>query len=185
MHWSNKLALPFTILGSLASMSSAMASTTELKRVPYVDLKRYMGDWNVIANIPNFIEKDCVSSVESYALREDGDIDNWFVCHKKDGSETKMTSKCSVVDPSTNADWKVRFNIDTFLGKIPAPLRFAYVVIDLDAVNYSYTVVGHPSRKLVWIMTKNKSIEEATYQGILTRLKDQGYDLSKIVKLPQ
>jgi apolipoprotein D and lipocalin family protein len=36
-----------------------------------------MGDWYVIASIPYFAEKDCVDSIESYALRPDGKIDNW------------------------------------------------------------------------------------------------------------
>src|SRR6185436_16258633 len=54
-----------------------------LHTVPYVDLPRYMGDWYVIANIPYFAEKECVESIESYALRPDGKIANWFRFRKK------------------------------------------------------------------------------------------------------
>jgi len=53
-----------------------------LRPVPQVDLQRYMGDWYVLANIPYFAEKNCLDSVESYALRSDGKIDNWFTCRK-------------------------------------------------------------------------------------------------------
>jgi lipocalin len=28
-----------------------------METVPYVDLKRFMGDWYVVANIPTFVEK--------------------------------------------------------------------------------------------------------------------------------
>ncbi len=41
-----------------------------------------MGGWFVIANIPYFAEKDCFDSVEGYALRADGRIDNKFACRE-------------------------------------------------------------------------------------------------------
>jgi apolipoprotein D and lipocalin family protein len=144
-----------------------------------------MGDWNVIAYIPNFVEKNCISSIESYSLREDGKIDNGFVCKKSDGSETKLTSLAWVYDTQTQAEWRVRFNIDTILGKIPIPLHFNYLVIDLDSENYTYTVVGHPSRNLLWIMARDRTIEKGLYQKILRKIKKQGFDTSKIVKLRQ
>ena len=53
-----------------------------LRTVSMVDLPRFMGDWRVIANIPYFAEKNTVDSVESYALRPDGTIANWFVYRK-------------------------------------------------------------------------------------------------------
>lgn len=169
----------FTIFHSLTGKAS------ELKTVPHVNLKKYMGDWNVIAYIPNTIEKNCVRSIESYALRADGKIDNWFVCNKSKGKQLKLTALAWVENTKTNAEWRVRFNLDTFFGKIPIPLHFSYFIIDLDPDDYSYTAVGHPSRSLLWIMSKNKSIDEKTYQNILYRIKNQGYDISKIVKLPQ
>lgn len=153
----------------------------DLKTVDSVDLQRYMGDWNVIAYIPNFIEKNCKSSVESYALREDGDIDNWFVCHKTDGKVVKLTSLASVENKQTNAEWGIRFNWDTCLGRIPIPFKFGYFILDLDPVNYSYTVVGHPSRNLLWVMAREKTMDEGIYQKLLLGAKDQGFDISKLV----
>ena len=38
----------------------------ELKTVDFVDLKRFMGDWYVIANIPTFIEKGAVNACLLY-----------------------------------------------------------------------------------------------------------------------
>jgi apolipoprotein D and lipocalin family protein len=164
-------------------LQSARGDSLPLKTVPFVDVSRYMGDWNVIANIPNFIEKDCVSSVESYALRSDGKIDNWFVCHKSDGSQTRLTSLAWVYNRQTNAEWRVQFNLNTWLGSIPVPIPFSYLVLDLDTESYSYSVVGHPSRNLLWIMARERHLDDHIYQGILARVKQQGYDLSKVVKL--
>jgi apolipoprotein D and lipocalin family protein len=174
-----------TVSTSLFLIHSAIGSASDLQTVPYVDLKKFMGDWHVIANIPNAIEKNCVTSIESYALRNDGKIDNWFVCNKKNGHQTKLTSLATVKNTTTNAEWRIRFNLDTFLGKIPVPFHFGYYVLDLDDKNYTYSVIGHPSRGLVWIMAREQRMDDMLYTEILSRLEIQGYNISKIVRLPQ
>ena len=142
-----------------------------------MDLKRYMGDWRVIANIPYFAEKGCVDSIESYSLRADGMIDNWFTFRKGsfDAPQKKITAKARAHDPKTNAEWRVRF-----LGVITV----AYLILDLDP-KYRWTVVGHPSRNYGWIMARTKTLPDATYREILKRLEAQGYDPSRFVKVPQ
>jgi apolipoprotein D and lipocalin family protein len=49
-----------------------------IRTVESVDLKRFMGDWYVIACIPTFIETDAFNAVESYKLAEDGTIKTTF-----------------------------------------------------------------------------------------------------------
>src|SRR6201996_7259345 len=98
----------------------------ELRTVPHVDLPRYMGDWYVIANIPYFAEKDCYDSVESYALRADGNIDNWFTCRKKsfDAPLKRIaTALATVTNKETNASWRVRF------FKV---ISVKYLILELD-----------------------------------------------------
>jgi apolipoprotein D and lipocalin family protein len=150
----------------------------ELRTVPHVDLPRYMGDWYVIANIPYFAEKNCYDSVESYALRADGDIHNWFTCRK--GSFTapmkrKVDTLAKVTDKSTNARWQVRF------FKV---IRVQYLIIDLDP-QYQWVVVGHPSRRYGWIMARTRTMAPDLYRQILGRLGEQGYDAGKFERVPQ
>jgi apolipoprotein D and lipocalin family protein len=137
-----------------------------------------MGDWYVIANIPYFAEKNCFDSIESYALRPDGKIDNWFRCRKKSFDaplEQKATAVATIEDKSSNAVWSVTF-FKIFSAK--------YVILDLDP-NYQWVMVGHPSRRYGWIMARTKTLDEPTYQGILSRVSSQGYDPAKFVKVPQ
>src|ERR1700742_1381656 len=85
---------------------------TPLKPVDHVDLTRYMGDWYVIANIPYFAEKNCFDSIESYALRGDGDIDNWFTCRKKSFEaplKRQASALATVKNKTTNAEWRIHF----------------------------------------------------------------------------
>src|ERR1700742_1421730 len=145
---------------------------TPLKPVDHVDLPRYMGDWYVIANIPYFAEKGCFDSIESYALRPDGDIDNWFQC-RKDSFEAPLKRKASALavedDKGTNAHWHVRF------FKV---ISVKYLILDLDP-DYQWAVVGHPSRNYGWVLARSKTLPDATYQSILSRLGEQGYDTAK------
>jgi apolipoprotein D and lipocalin family protein len=154
------------------------ASGEPLKTVPHVDLPRYMGDWYVIANIPYFGEKNCFDSIESYALRPDGRIANWFTCRK--GSfeaplQRLVNAVATVKDTETNASWRVRF------FKV---ISVQYLIIDLDP-QYQWVVVGHPSRRYGWIMARAKTIDSQTYQAILVRLRAQHYNPDQFHIVPQ
>jgi len=171
------LAIGIVVL-LVALRVQAQAKSATLRTVPHVDLKRYMGDWRVIAEIPYFAEKGCVDSVESYALRPDGTIDNWFTYRKKSFSapQKKITAHAFVVNQKSNAEWRVKF-----AGGV---ISAAYLVIDLDP-EYQWTVVGHPSRNYGWIMARKKSLSADVYQGILHRLKTNGYDVSRFPPVAQ
>jgi len=178
---SNVLRRPYHWIVAMLMLSLLTGCTSvkePLRTVSHVDLPRYMGDWYVIANIPYFAEKDCYDSIESYALRPDGDIDNWFTCRKKsfDAPMKRLANaKATVTDTNTNAEWRVG------VFKV---ISVKYMVLDLDP-NYQWVVVGHPSRKYGWIMARSKVLADPIYSGILQRLAAQGYDTGKFQKVPQ
>lgn len=170
------MKLHFVFLASL-TLFAGCAAPAPLRTVSRVDLPRYMGDWRVIANIPYWAEKDCVDSIETYALRPDGKIANTFRFRKQvfSAPQQRLDFVGRVINRETNAEWRIHF----------APLISAgYFIIDLDR-DYQWTVVGHPSRDYGWIMAREKTLPEATYRGILRRLGAQGYDPSRFVKVPQ
>ncbi|HSI15879.1 MAG TPA: lipocalin family protein [Chthoniobacter sp.] len=162
---------------SPANKTVTKESTAPLRTVKHVDLRRYMGDWRVIANIPYFGEKNCVDSIEGYRLRPDGRIDNFFTYRKKSFSapQKQMRALAWVVNHETNAAWKVRF-----FGL----LTVDYLIIDLDP-NYRWAVLGYPKRKYGWILAREKTLPEKTYREILSRLAAQGYDPARFRKVPQ
>jgi apolipoprotein D and lipocalin family protein len=154
------------------------ASSRPLRTVERVDLQRYMGGWFVIANIPYFAEKDCFDSVEGYALRPDGRIDNKFACREKSFDapmKTKLKTVATVYDETSNAEWRV---------PVFKVLRAKYFIVDLDP-EYRWAAIGHPSRRYGWIISRTRALPEGTYLGILQRLREQGYDTGKFVKVPQ
>ncbi len=156
---------------------SCSTTTPPLKKVPQVDIGRFMGQWYVIANIPTFIEKDAYNAVETYTWNEkENRIDVLFTFNKGSfkGEKKSYTQKAFVHDKSGN-EWRIQFFW---------PLKFPYLIIDL-AEDYSYTVIGVPNRSYVWIMAKSPKMDETTYNGIVERLKNQKFDVKKIQKVPQ
>ena len=68
---------------------------------------------------------------------------------------------------------------------VDANITLAFNLIKDLAEDYSYTVIGVPNKKFVWIMSRKSKIPDQTYSVILENLKSIGYDTSKIVKMPQ
>jgi apolipoprotein D and lipocalin family protein len=147
-----------------------MAQT--LQTVPYVDLKKYAGKWYEIASIPQSFQKGCTSTTATYTLTDKDYVQVENSCNKDsiDGKESSVKGKAFVEANSGNAKLKVQF-FWPFTGK--------YWIIDL-ADDYSYAVVGHPNRKYLWILSRTTKIDEKIYLQIIARIKEKGFDLSKI-----
>jgi len=144
--------------------------------VSRVDIQRYMGIWYEIARYPNRFQKDCLSSMATYRLREDGKIDVLNQCssRKNLGKTKEAHGKAWVVDPISNAKLKVSFFW---------PFRGDYWIICL-ASDYSYAVVGHPKRKYIWILAREPILQRETYHFILEKIVEQGYNPEKLIISP-
>ena len=144
--------------------------------VESVDLKRFMGDWYVIASIPTFIEKNAYNALESYRLDTDGTIATTFRFNKGslDGPLKEYKPRGFVRDRASNAVWGMQF-----IWPIKAEYRIIYLTDD-----YTQTVIGRSKRDYVWIMAREPSIPDQDYQHILDFLTDQGYQLEDLRKVP-
>jgi len=150
--------------------SLTMAQT--LQTVTYVDLKKYAGKWYEIASFPQRFQKGCTSTTATYTLTDKDYVVVENNCNKDsvDGKESSVKGKAFVEANSGNAKLMVQF-FWPFKGK--------YWIIDL-ADDYSYAVVGHPNRKYLWILSRTAKMDENLYQQIITRIKEKGFDISKI-----
>ena len=142
-----------------------------------VDLKRFMGDWYVLGNIPVFIEKEAYNAKESYELADDGTIPTTFTFNKGgfDGPVKTYHPKGFVQDGGTNAAWGMQFIW---------PFKADYLITYLSP-DYQTTIIGVPSRKYAWIMARTKTIPDETYKELVAELGRQGHDISKLRKVPQ
>ncbi len=163
--------LRITLLGALILVAGTVYSatpTTQLKTVDSVDLDRYLGTWYEIASYPAWFQKNCTAVRAEYTRRDDGLISVVNSCrkHTLDGKIKQSDGKAKIVDTESNAKLKV-----SFFGPFWGP----YWIIDLDP-DYQWAVVGVPSRKYLWILSRTPEMDKTTYAGILDRLVDQSYD---------
>lgn len=147
-----------------------------METVKQVDIERFMGDWYVQGIIPNFIEKHAINGIESYSLIDENRVKiDYRFTDRRTGKVKHMEPKAWIYNKKTYAEWRVQFIW---------PIKFPYLIIDL-ADDYSYTVIGVPNRKFVWIMSRQSQMSDAVYNGILERLQLAGYKIDKIVRMPQ
>ena len=148
-----------------------------IETVEHVEIDRFMGDWYVIANIPTFIETDAHNAIESYALNEDGTIATTFTFHdaSPDGELKTYRPTGFIVDEQSNALWGMQFIW---------PFKAEFRVIYLDD-NYQTTIIGRCKRDYVWLMSRQPEIEDDSYRSLLAFMESQGYDISKVQKVPQ
>lgn len=168
---------PALLAALMLAACSAAPKPPPLRTVDHVDLERYMGDWHVLGTIPWFLEKNNVGTMDIYRMRPDGKIDVTYAFHKKslDAPRREMKAVARVVDTESNAEWRVRF-----LWPFEAP----FLVIDLTP-DYRFTTVGYPDRSLIWIMGREPRVSGEDYARLLENAAAQGYDVSRIVRVPQ
>ena len=155
-----------------------------LQVVPSIDLAKYCGTWYEIARIPNRFQKECAGNVTAtYTLLDDGSVRVVNRCRKANGEMTEAEGKArrkSEDEPASKLE--VRF--------APAVLSIfpfvwgKYWIIDL-APDYSYAVIGEPSRQYLWVLSRTPALGNDVYGAILERIRGQGYDPAALVMTSQ
>lgn len=161
----------------LRSNPKSMSHVPPLPTVAKVDLERFMGDWYVQGIIPWFFERGNVGTMDIYERLPDGRIAVTYAYRKGSLSAPlrKLRAVAHVYNKETQAEWRVQFFW---------PIAVPFLIVDLDP-SYQTTVIGHPSRNFVWIMSRQPILDDASYQAILKRLADLHYDISRIERIPQ
>lgn len=166
------LLLPMTTLYSHSNPPSVVED---------VDLERYSGAWYEIARLPNRFQRQCAGDVTAtYTLLDNGQIKVVNRCRLHSGEFTESEGRARLADEDGPASkLKVRF-----APRILSWLPFVwgdYWIIELDP-DYKYSVVGDPDRKYLWILAREPEMDDEKIAGILERAKEQGYDVTDIIK---
>ncbi|WP_336985673.1 lipocalin family protein [Altererythrobacter aquiaggeris] len=131
-----------------------------------VDLNRYAGLWYELARYEQGFQKDCDGVTAEYTLRGDGNIDVLNRCRKPGGKVDTAKGKAKVVDDSAGAKLKV-----SFFG----PFYGDYWVLD-RADDYSWAVVGDPSGRYLWLLSRQAKPGDAEIAKLVGRAEALGFD---------
>ena len=158
-------------------MTTTNIKSQTLQTVSSVDLNKYLGKWYESASYPQTFQKVCHCTTAEYTMSEKGYVIVENRCNKNSitGKQAYIKGKAFVEKNSGNAKLKVQFFW---------PFKAKYWIIDL-AGDYSFAVVSHPNKKYLWILSRSPKMDESVYQLIISRLKEKGFDISKLQKTPQ
>lgn len=170
-----------TAIFSVCLLGACMTMPSGNRQVPEpaksVELNRYLGRWYELARYENSFEKGCEGVTADYSLRSDGKIKVLNSC--REGSPTgrlrSSEGKAKIVEGSRNAKLKVSF-FGPFYGN--------YWVLD-RANDYSWSIVGEPSGKYLWVLHRKPKISEVERAGLYQRVRELGYDLNLLRETAQ
>jgi lipocalin len=146
-----------------------------------IELSQFMGRWYVLAHIPTFLDKDTINNTEDYSWdssKSSVSITYSFSKASKPEKRSQILQR-GRVENSANTRWSIRPKIGVYL-----PIDIPYL-ITYCAEDYSTSIIAVPNRRYVWIMARTPQIEESEFEDLLNKAKDNGYDLQKIVRIPQ
>jgi len=164
------------ILLSIMFYSSAH-SQNKPSVVSSVDLKKYTGTWYEIARLPNSFERKLKCVTANYSIREDGKITVLNKGHYITDPEKVNTAKGVAWVPDKNSPGKLK--VQFFW-----PFSGDYWIIYLEK-DYRYVLVGDPSFKYLWILSRDKKMDNTTYQMLLKTAVENGFDIKPLIKVDQ
>lgn len=157
---------------ALAACSGAAGQAAVPQPAKPVDLTLYLGRWYELARYDMIFERGCEGVTAEYSLRPDGMVRVLNTCRKgaPDGPVKTAEGRAKVVAGSDGAKLKV-----AFFG----PFFADYWVLD-RADDYSWAIVGEPSRKYLWILSRDATPGPEALAALVARVRALGYDTGRL-----
>lgn len=171
-------AVAITTLG----MNAVYAKNTVVKAVEQVDLQQYLGQWHEVARKPLKFQKDCAYNViADYSLNDKSNVSVKNSCYKANGQRKISEAEAFVTNAPMNSTLEVSF-LPESIRWLPVG-RGDYWVLKLDP-NYQMALIGEPSKKYLWVLSRDPQPDKAKVQEYLAYAQTLGYDLSDLIYTP-
>ena len=131
-----------------------------------------MGVWYNIASLPNAIESNCKCAQTSDTLESELVID--------------LSESCLIFGRNITSKSKVVASVPGYGNwtNWNGPLQAPYWIVNLDP-DYQWNIIGQPSRKGFWIMSRKPFMEESLLNSLIEWGKEHGFNLTKLEKEDQ
>ena len=167
---ARRKSLRLALLLLVAALGACQSPSPPLRVVDDVDLDRYAGRWYEISSYPQRFQRGCVATTADYTLVGENRIRVENECREGsiDGELRRIEGVAWAANPNLREG---KLKVQFFW-----PFSADYWIIELDP-DYRFAVVGHPSRKYLWVLARTPTLEPALYREVLERIRSHGYDL--------
>jgi len=167
----------FSLLLICLLMSACTGIPKGITPIKNFDIQRYLGDWYEISRLDHGFERGLSHVTASYTLREDGGIKviNRGYDKKKDAYK-EATGKAYFIDNKTIGRLKV-----SFFG----PFYGGYNIIALDHENYSWVMISGPSRKYLWILSRQPTLAPGIIKELVAKATEYGFPTDALIYVEQ
>lgn len=168
-------AVALLLAGCGVVAPSYRAADAPIAPVAELDVARYAGRWYEIARFPVPFEAGCAATTADYTLRTDGSLGVVNTCRQGgvDGTLRRIEGRAVPSGPG-------RLEV-SFRG---LPFKAPYWVLWVDT-DYRTAVVGVPSGRAGWILSREPRISADRLRAARDILDRNGYDLTKLETVEQ
>ena len=146
-----------SVSGQCAARSSRfIAQSPSAPPVARIELEPYLGLWHEQARLPNSFERGCVRATAQYGQRDDGLISVVNMCYQEFGETRDARGRARIVGEGGEGKLKV-----SFFG----PFWADYWVLE-RAPDYSWSIVGEPEGRYLWLLTRAERLTPETARRI-------------------
>jgi len=163
----------FIVMVLFAALFGCTGIPSGLEPVTGFELDRYLGKWYEIARLDHSFERNMSNVSAHYSRGEEGEI---LVVNRgfdeKKGKWEKIEGRAYFLGEKNTGSLKV-----SFFG----PFYGGYHVIALDKANYRYSMVSGPKRSYLWILAREKTLDQDTLSSLVGRARAWGFETDKLI----
>ncbi len=144
-----------------------------LEPVKGFDVERYLGKWYEIARLDHAFERGLSNVTAEYS--------------RTSGDEIQVLNRGF---DSQKGQWREIRGVARFIGEknigslevsFFGPFWGGYHIIALDGENYSYAMVTGPSRSYLWILSREKMLDEQILTDLISKAKAWGFETDPLI----
>lgn len=172
---------PISLLSALiALVFAACQSRPPLPRPAQFEASRYLGEWYEVARLPVFYQPDGTLAKATYGPgAKPGEVSVFNQSFDSNGQPLKSIRGTANLEKSPPPGrFTVKFpGIPSLVAAFSGP---NYHVLHVDK-NYRTAVVGIPSRKALWILSREPRLPEGKLDELIAVAKAAGFDTERLL----
>ncbi len=144
-----------------------------LEPVKGFDVERYLGKWYEIARLDHSFERNMSNVTAEYS--------------RGSGEEIQVLNRGFDIQ---EGQWREIRGVACFIGEknigslevsFFGPFWGGYHIIVLERENYGYAMVTGPSRSYLWILSREKTLDEPVLADLISRARAWGFDTDRLI----